>query len=138
MIHAQDYDEMLRRTGQEYFVSALHYVRDLRLWANQKKVGLNEPSQPMRLSTRGKGLMLYVQSEIPEAMLDNVVKGLSVRWSLKDNAADPAATLNSVKKRLAYCLLKECGRTVRELEGDELLADEWAIKEMERLGFFRE
>lgn len=138
MIYAQDYDEVLRRTGREFFVSTLHYVRDLQAWSKQKGVDLSEPSQPMRLFTEGKNLMLIVQSEIQESMLDDVVRGLSVRWSLKDNASDPAASLNGVKKRLAYCFLKEYARTVKGVAGDELMEDDWAIKEMEKMEFFRE
>jgi hypothetical protein len=138
MIYARDYDEVLRKTGREFFVSALHYVRDLQSWSRQKGVGLSEPSQPLKLFTEGKNLMLIVQSEIRESMLDDVVTALSVRWSLKDNVSDPAASLNSVKKRLAYCLLKEYARTVKGVAGDELMEDEWAMKEMEKGGFFLE
>jgi hypothetical protein len=138
MIYARDYDEALRNTAREFFVYALHYVQDLQAWSKQKGVDLSEPSQPMRLFTEGKNLMLIVQSEIRESMLDDVIRALSVRWSLKDNASDPAASLNSVKKRLAYCLLKECAKMVKGAAGDDLLEDEWAIKEIEKLGFFLE
>lgn len=138
MIYARDYDEVLRKTGRDFFVSAFHYVRDLQSWSKEKGVGLSEPSQPMRLFTQGKDLMMIVQSEIRESMLDDVVRAFSVRWSLKDNVSDPATSLNSTKKRLAYCLLKECARTVKGVAGDELMEDEWAIKEMNKLGFFLE
>lgn len=138
MIYVQDYDEALRKTAVEFFVSPIRYVTDLRSWSRQKGVDLSEPSQPMRLFTEGKSLILIVQSEIQESMLGDVIRALSVRWSLKDNASDPAASLNSVKKRLAYCLLKECAKTVKGVAGDDLIEDEWTIKEMEKLGFFLE
>jgi len=138
MIYIQDYDEVLRKTAGEFFVSTLHYVGDLQSWSRQKGVDLSEPSQPMRLFTEGEKLMLIVQSEIQESMLDDMIRALSVRWSLKDNVSDPATALNSVKKRLAYCLLKECAKTVKGVAGDEFLEDGWAIKEMEKLGFFLE
>jgi hypothetical protein len=138
MIYVQDYDEVLRKTGGEFFVSPIRYVRDLRLWSKEKGVDLSEPSQPMKLITEGKNLILIAQSEIQESMLDDLIRALSVRWSLKDNTSDPASSLNSVKKRLAYCLLKECSKTVKGVAGDDLPEDEWAIKEMEKLGFFLE
>ena len=138
MIYVQDYDEVLRKAAGEFFVSPIQYVRDLQLWSRQKGVDLSEPSQPMKLITEGKNLILIAQSEIQESMLEDVIRALSLRWSLKDNASDPASSLNSVKKRLAYCLLKECAKTVKSVAGDDFLEDEWAIKEMEKLGFFLE
>lgn len=138
MIFARDYENMLRNTGREFFIAEVRYVGDLLSWAKERRIDLSEPSQPMKLMAEGKGLMLFVQSEIPDDMLNGVITGLSVRWSLRDNSSDPSKRLNSIKKRLAYCLLKECARTIGSLGGDELLEDEWAIKEMEKLGFFLE
>lgn len=138
MIYVQDYDKVLHKVGTAFFVSAIHYVSDLVSWSKEKGVGLNEPFQPMKLFTEGKRLMMFVQSEIPETVFDDIVRSLSVRWSMKDNITDPSALLNSVKKRLAYCFLKEYARTVKGVAGYELLEDEWAVREMEKLGFFRE
>jgi len=138
MIYVQDYDEVLRKAAGEFFVSPIQYVRDLQLWSRQKGVDLSEPSQPMKLITEGKNLILIAQSEIQESMMEDVIRALGVRWSVKDNVSDPAASLNSVKKRLAFCLLKECAKTVKGVAGDDHLEDEWTIKEMEKLGFFLE
>jgi hypothetical protein len=138
MIYAQDYDDVLRNIASEFFVSAVHYVRDLTSWSGEKGIGLSEPSQPMKLFTEGNRLMMLIQSGIEDRVLDDTVRALSVRWALKDNVTDPAASLNSVKKRLAYCFLKEYARTVKKVAGDELLEDQWVIEEMEKLGFFRE
>ncbi len=138
MIYVQDYDGELRRIGTEFFIADIYYVPDLRSWAREKGVGLNEPFLPMRLSTEGKRLMMFVQSEVEEGILADVVRALSVRWSLKDNVSDPSASLNSIKKRLAYCFLKECAKTVGGVAGNELLEDEWAMRQTDKLGFFRE
>ena len=138
MIYAQDFEETLRKVGREFFIGDLRYVSDLLSWSKERRVDLSEPSQPMKLITDGGKLVLFLQSDMPEEMLDNVITALSVRWSLKDNAADPSGRLNSVKKRLAYCLLKEYARSDGKLAGDELLEDEWALRTMERLGFFLE
>lgn len=138
MILAQDYEEVLKDLGKKYFIFTLHYVRNLKSWAGEKKVDLSEPSQPMKLTIQGNRFIMLVQSEIDEEMLDDVAKALSVRWSLKDNVSDPSDRLNSIKKKLAYCFLKEYARTINDIAGDDLIEDEWAMKEMERLGFFRE
>ncbi len=138
MIVAQDYDDVLREIGKEFFISDILYVRDLKSWSRRRGIDLSEPSQPMKLITQGSKLIMFVQSEMPGEMLDNVIKALSVRWSLKDNVTDPLVFLNSVKKRLAFCFLKEYARTVKSVGGDDLLEDEWTMKKMETLGFFKE
>lgn len=138
MIYARDYDDVLRGLGSEFFVSAFSYVQNLASWAKEKGVDLSEPSQPMKLYARGETLTLLVQAEIPGEMLQDVVRALGVRWSLKDNVSDPSALLDSVKKMLVYCFLKEYARILNDLRGDDLLEDEWALREMEKLGFFRE
>lgn len=129
---------MLREIGKEFFISDILYVRDLKSWSRRRGIDLSEPSQPMKLITQGSKLIMFVQSEMPGEMLDNVIKALSVRWSLKDNVTDPLVFLNSVKKRLAFCFLKEYARTVKSVGGDDLLEDEWTMKKMETLGFFKE
>ncbi len=138
MIYVQEYDKELRRIGTEFFVAGIYYVAELRSWAKEKGVGLSEPFQPMKLCSEGKRLTMFVQSEVEEGILEDIVRALSVRWSLKDNISDPSASLNSVKKRLAYCFLKEYAKTVKGVAGDELREDEWAIQHTEKLGFFRE
>lgn len=138
MIRIRDYDDMLRKVTKEFLVFTIHYVQDLGSWAKEKGVDLSEPAQPMKLTAAQDKLMLFVQEDIGEKTLDNVITALGVRWSLKDNVSDPAKLLNSVKKRLVYCFFKEYARTVDGAAGDDLLEDEWALREMEKLGFFNE
>jgi len=138
MIFVDDFDDRLRSLGREFFVFEIQYVPDLTSWANEKKIALNEPSQPMKLiSDKDNRLVMVVQSEISDSVLDGIINGLSVRWTVRDVAADIAKRLNSIEKRLAYYFLKEYSRTKKDLDGDDLLEDEWSIDEMEKLGFFR-
>lgn len=138
MVHTEEYDDLFQNIAPQFFISALYYVTDLASWSRQKGVGLSEPAQPMKLFTEGKRLMMFLQSEIEDEVLDDTVRALSVRWTRRDNVADPSSSLNSTKKRLAFCFLKEYARTLKETAGDELLQDQWAIREMEQFGFFRE
>lgn len=139
MIFIEEYEEMLQRLGREYFVFKTMRVNDLSAWAKENKADLSEPHQPMKLVAEAdNNLAMVIQSEIPERMLNDVINNLSIRWSLRDNITDPSAKLDSVKKRLAFCFLKECSMTVKGIGGDELLEDEWAISSMEKLGFFEE
>ncbi len=138
MVRTEDYDDLFQKIAPQFFISAVYYVTDLAAWSRQKGVGLSEPAQPMKLFTEGKRLMLFLQSEIEGQVLDDIVRALSVRWALRDNVTDPSSSLNSTKKRLAFCFLKEYARTLKEAAGDEILQDQWTIREMERLGLFRE
>ena len=91
-------------------------------WSKENKVDLSEPYQPMKLmTTQDNVLKMVIQSEVSEEMLDGVITNLAIRWSLRNNIADPSAKLNSVKKRLVFCFLKECAGTVKNIGGDELL-----------------
>lgn len=139
MIYTEDYGDILRRLGIEYFVHDLGYVSNLMSWAKENKTDPSKPYQPMKLvTTPDNTLRMVIQSAVGEEMLDGVITNLSVSWSLRDNTADPSAKLNSIKKRLIFCFLKECAGTVKDIGGDELLEDEWAIRYMEKLGFFNE
>lgn len=138
MLFLQTHDALFKRLGAAYSLGGLLYVPDLRAWAKQKGVTLSEPAQPMKLvSGAGGRLVMVVQSETDEATLDKIVNGLDMRWTVINVAANIPAKLNSVEKRLAYCFVKEFARTRSDLGGDELLEDEWALAEMDRLGLFK-
>ena len=139
MIYTEDYDDILRRLGIEYFVHDIGYVSSLMSWSKENKVDLSEPYQPMKLvTTQDNALKMAIQSEVSEEMLNGVITNLAIRRSLRNNIADMFAKLNSVKKKLVFCFLKECAGTVKNIGGDELLEDEWAVNSMEKLGFFNE
>jgi uncharacterized protein YheU (UPF0270 family) len=138
MILAEDYESLLRNLGIEYFIQNIRFVPDLASWARENNVSLSEPGQLMKLVPSDNELTMVIQSEIPEETLDNLITSLGVRWSLKDNAADISKQLNSTKKRLIFSFLKECARSRKDFAGDELHEDDWAMKAMENLGFFRE
>jgi len=138
MILAEAYESLLRNLGVEYFVQNIRFVPDLASWARKNNADLSEPGQLMKLVPSDNELTMVIQSEIPEEGLDNVITGLGVRWSLKDNAADISKQLNSTKKRMVFSFLKEYARSRKDFAGDELHEDAWAIKAMDSLGFFRE
>ena len=138
MILAEDYESLLRNLGIEYFIQNIRFVPDLISWAKKNNAALNEPGQLMKLFPSDNELTMVIQSEIPEETLDNLITSLGVRWSLKDNAVDISKQLNSTKKRMVFSFLKECARSRKDFDGDELHEDDWAMKAMDNLGFFRE
>ncbi|MBF0505391.1 MAG: hypothetical protein HQL09_01025 [Nitrospirae bacterium] len=137
MIFTQDLDGLLRNLGREFFISDIFYVPSIISWAKKKNLTLSEPAQPMKLITENDRLIMMMQAEISDELLDGIINGLSVRWAVRDVAADVDKRLNSIEKRIAWYFLKEYARTKENLAGDELLEDQWAMTEIEKLGFFR-
>jgi hypothetical protein len=139
MITVKDYEDTLRDLGGNYLIHGIEFVPDLTLWAQQNGEDLSEPHQPAKLISKLQdNLTMIMQSEISEEMLNDVIKNLSLRWSLKDNTFDMDKKINSLKKRLVFCYLKERARSMKDIGGDDLVEDEWVMNEMERLGFFNE
>jgi len=137
MIFTKDFDPVLRNLGRELFISDIHYVNDVVSWAKKNKVTLSEPGQPMKLIVEDGRLVMLVRQEISDDLLNGIINGLSVRWTVKDVATDIANRIGGSEKRLVWYFLKEYARTKEDLAGDELLEDQWAITEMENLGFFK-
>lgn len=139
MIYVKDYESVIRDLGEEYFVSDMRYVENLRAWADQTGTDLDEPNQPMKLITSSDdGLVMMVQDRVSEDTMQDLMNGLSVRWSLRDNVSDTEKLLNSLKKQLSFLYLKEYARTVEDVGGDDMIEDEWAVRELQKLGFFNE
>ncbi len=139
MIDTVKYDEVLRSLGREYFIENIMYVPRLKEWTEEKGIKISEPVQFFKLiPDTNDRLTMVIQSDIKEEDLDRVINSLSIRWSLKDNINNPSDKLNSIKKRLVFCFLKEYARSVKDIGGDEYHEDEWAINQMQSLGFFNE
>lgn len=139
MINIKDYDPVLKELGTDYFIGELQYVPDIISWAKEAGRDLGEPHSPMKLiADSDDSLTMIVQDNIPDEILSDVIKNLSIRWSVKDNVTNFDEKFNSDKKKLAYCYLKEYARALEKTEGNELTEDEWVLDEMEYLGFFNE
>jgi hypothetical protein len=138
MILANNFEALFRGLGTKYFIENIQFVPDVVSWAKKHNTDLNEPHQLMKLVPSGNELTMVLQSEIPDEMLDEVITHLAVRWSLTDNMTDLSKKMNSIKKRLVFSFLKEYARSLKEIGGNEQLEDEWAMKAMDTLGFFRE
>ncbi|HAS54025.1 MAG: hypothetical protein A2X56_10975 [Nitrospirae bacterium GWC2_57_13] len=135
----KDHSELLRKLTASYDVPNILFVDDFASWADQKRVQLGEPHQVMKIVHEpANGRVLVVQAEANEGLLNDVIKAIKIRWTLRDNIADTDRIFNSVKKQLAYCFLKECARSLDGVGGDELVEDEWVLEEMKKQGFFRE
>ncbi len=139
MIYVNEYEETLLNLGGQYFIKDIKFVPDLMQWAEEHGQELAEPYNPAKLVTGPENtLSMVVQKEVKDEMLNNVIKDLGIRWSLRDNVTDMDTKLNSVKKRLVFCYLKERSRTMKDVGGDDQVEDQWVIDEMDALGYFKE
>jgi hypothetical protein len=139
MIDIREYEEVLQKLGGQYFIKDLATVPDLTSWAKDNNQDLSEPYNPMKLvANTDDSLSMVVQKQIKDEKLDDVIKNFSIRWALHDTVTDIDCKLNSIKKRLVFCYLKERSRTMKDVGGDEQVEDQWVIEEMESLGFFKE
>ena len=136
MIFASDYETLLNDIGNKFLIRELRYIPDLRTWAKKTGLDLNEPHQLMKLIAADDTITMFIQAEIPDQMLDDNIKNLSVRWSMVDNMTDMDRKLDNVKKRLVFSFLKEYARSLEDLKRDELLEDDWAMKVMDEMGMF--
>jgi len=80
---------------------------------------------------------MLIKEYIKEEVMEKRINAMSIRSQMESVAIDRAALLNTDKKRLAYLFLSEYAASIPDLQ-DELLADNWAFDEMERLGFFKQ
>ena len=139
MIDIREYKEVLQKLGGQYFIKDISTVPDLRSWARENNQDLTEPYNPMKLiANTDDSLSMVVQEQIRDDRLDDVINNFSVRWALHDTVTDIDRKLNSIKKRVVFCFLKERARTMKDVGGDDQIEDQWVIEEMESLGFFKE
>jgi len=120
MIDVKKYEEDLINLGGQYFIRDIQYVPDLISWAKETERGLEEPYSAMKLiANPDNTLSMMLQREISDDMLNGVIRNLGVRWSLRDNVTNIENKLNSVKKRLVYCYLKERARSMKDVGGND-------------------
>lgn len=140
-MHTRDHQAVIRSLMEHYCIAPgdMVFVDSVYDWCAREGVDEPDRRKPIRLVTQaGKGCRMVVMEHIPDGVVDDRVKAMGVRGALQNVAMDRAGLLNSDKKRLAYLFISEYATSMPELEGDELLMDNWAFEEMKKLGFFRE
>ncbi len=141
MITTSDYEHELKGILDNYclFLVDMEFVDNVRDWCIEHGIDEPDKNKPVRLIVREgeENCKLVVRNEIPKKIVDERINALIVRSALTNVKNNKADLLDSDKKKLAYLFLSEYAQTLPNIE-DEILADEWAFKEMEKLGYFRE
>ena len=140
-MNAKDYEGLFKELLDRYclFLVNVVFVDNVAEWCNSE--GYDEPdkNKPLRLiADEEKGCKLLINEVIPEKVIDQRIKALSVRSALLNVARDRADMLDSEKKKLAYLFLSEYASTFPDVADDEIMADTWSFDELEKQGFFKE
>jgi len=138
VISLKKFKKDLEKLSLDYLIFNVKYVPDIMKWAAENNTELGEPHLPMKLvvGADDDDLTMVLQSEVDEEMIGDVIKNFGVRWSVRDNATDMEKKLDTTRKRLAYCFLKEYARALQKVDGGEISEDEWVLEELEYLGYF--
>jgi hypothetical protein len=140
-MNTKHYEGLFKELLDRYclFLVNIMFVDNVSEWC--KSEGYDEPDKdkPLKLiADEKKGCRLVINEIVPEKIMEQRINALSVRSALLNVAKNRADMLNSDKKKLAYLFLSEYASTLPELADDEIMADTWALDEMEKKGFFKE
>jgi len=136
VVSLKKYKKDLEKLSLDYLIFNTKYVPDIMEWAAHNNRKLGEPHLLMKLVVESDDdLTMVMQSEVKEEMIADVIKNLGIRWSVKDNVTDMEKKLDTDRKRLAYCFLKEYARALDKVDGGEISEDEWVLEELEYLGY---
>jgi len=140
-VNTRQYHELFRFLTKEYCLleEDITYVDSVS--ERLKEMGINEPDREKPIALVSKivpGCRVLIQEFIPENIINERINALSIRNTLSNVAFDRASLLSTEQKKLAYLFLTEYAKTLPELKDDDRLIDDWAFKEMERMGFFKD
>jgi len=114
------------------------FVDDIAQWSRERGIPETDKERPLKLVMEdGPACKMLIREDVSEAVIDERIRAMDVRDQLENVARDRAGSLNSIHKKLAYLFLREYAVSLPEVGMDDILGDNWAFGEMERLGYFR-
>lgn len=137
-MNAREYFELFRYLMEQrcLFQEDIIFVESIAEWCGQHGIQETDRERPFRIISKdGQGCKMLIRDDLPEEVIDERINAMRIRGQLLNVAADRADKLDSIRKKLAYLFLSEYARSLPEAN-DDLLADNWAFGEMERLGYF--
>lgn len=138
-MNTKDYFELFRYLMEQYclFQEDIVFVDDIPEWCRQNNIPEADSNRPMKLVLKTQsGCKMLIKETIPDEVINERVNALRIRGQIKNVAFDRADMLNSDQKKLTYLFLSVYAASFPDVGDDELLADDWAFTEMERLGYF--
>lgn len=113
------------------------FVEDISVWCREHDIPEQDKEKPLKLiSEDGRGRKMLIKENVPEEVIDERINAVRIRNQLVNAAFSKADMLDTIHKKLAFLFLDEFAYGLPEVD-DDLLADNWAFEEMERLGYFK-
>jgi len=136
----KEYEPVFKRLLDNYclFLVDIRFVDSVYDWCREQDIQERDRNIPMKLVVDGgKGCTMVINENVQDRVVEDRINALRVRSALTNVASNKADRLDSDKKKLAYLFLSEYAATLPGMD-DEILADEWVFREMDKLGFFNE
>jgi hypothetical protein len=139
-VNARDFEDVLRQTMDNYCSDPQNiiYTENIAEWC--AKEGISEPDseRPVKIISKGEaGCRMIVRDYIPGSVIEERINAMGIRGQVENVAIDRPGRLNSDEKKIVFLFLSEYALGLPDIDDNELLADDWAFDEMEKLGFFK-
>jgi hypothetical protein len=138
-MNLREYDGLFRYLMQQRCLREedILYVEDIADWCRQNGIAETDKERPFKvIAAEGQGCRMLIREVLSEERIEERIKAMGIRGQVLNVAVDRADMLDTAHKKLAYLFLSEYARSLPEV-ADDLLADNWAFEEMERLGYFK-
>jgi len=113
------------------------FVDNIADWCKERGIPEPDKDRPLKLILKdGQGCKLLLREDVPDEAIDERIRAVRIRDQVTDVASSRADLLDSLQRKLAFLFLNEYAYSLPDVK-DDLLADEWAFNEMERLGYFK-
>ncbi|MEW6003448.1 MAG: hypothetical protein AB1638_12495 [Nitrospirota bacterium] len=139
-MNTREHHELFRYLMKSYclFEEDIVFVENIADWCEEEGIPEPDRERPLKLvSKEGQGCRMVIKEDISDKTIEDRINALRIRSQIENVAFDRADLLDSDKKKLAYLFLSEYATSLPDIDNDELLADDWAFQEMERLEFFK-
>jgi hypothetical protein len=113
------------------------YVDNIAEWCKERGIPEPDKDRPIKIIMRdGQGCKLLVREDVPDEAVEERIRAVRIRDQVTNVASSKVDLLDSPQRKLAFLFLNEYAYTLPDVK-DDLLADEWAFNEMDRLGYFK-
>ncbi len=136
----REYYELFRYLAEQrcLFQEDVVFVDNIADWCRERGIPEADRQRPFKLVSKdGIGCKMLIAEDVPEEVIEKRITAMGIREQVLNVALDRTQMLDSEQKKLAYLFLHEYAFSLPEIGDDEILADNWAFEEMERLGYFK-
>jgi hypothetical protein len=113
------------------------FVGNVAEWCKERGIPEPDKEKPLKLIMKdGEGCKLLIREDTPDEVVDERIRAVRIRNQVTNVASSRTDTLDTIHRKLAFLFLDEYAYSLPDVK-DDLLADEWAFNEMEKLGYFK-